>query len=152
MSTRASESQHRWRRGTPAPQRIVSLVPSITESLFALGLGERVVGVTEWCVHPADGVAPLPKLGGTKNPDLDGVADLRPDLVIANREENTRRALEHLEAAGLSVWVTYPRTAREGAVTTSSAWAVWAAAPEVANGQIGKVTPVSSSDTFQSRS
>lgn len=115
MSTRASESQHRWRRGTPAPQRIVSLVPSITESLFALGLGERVVGVTEWCVHPADGVAPLPKLGGTKNPDLDGVAALRPDLVIANREENTRRALEHLEAAGLSVWVTYPRTAREGA-------------------------------------
>jgi len=98
-----------------APSRIVSLVPSITESLFALGLGDRVVGVTDWCVHPAEGVAPLPKLGGTKNPDVPGIDALAPDLVIANHEENTQRAVDRLAGLGLAVWVTYPRTVREGA-------------------------------------
>jgi len=104
-------------RGRPSepPRRIVSLVPSLTESLFALGLGERVVGVTEWCVHPAAGVAALPKLGGTKNPDVAAIAALAPDLVIANQEENRRRDVERLEAAGIHVWVTYPRTVAEGA-------------------------------------
>jgi len=99
---------------TPA-RRIVSLVPSLSEALFALGLGERLVGVTEWCVHPADGVAPLPKVGGTKNPDLSVILALAPDLVIANQEENRRRDVEKLQAAGVPVWVTYPRTVREGA-------------------------------------
>ncbi len=94
-------------------RRIVSLVPSLTEALFALGLGPRVVGVTDWCVHPARGVAVLPKVGGTKNPDLARVRELRPDLVIANREENRPRDVERLEAAGIPVWVTYPRTVRE---------------------------------------
>jgi ABC-type Fe3+-hydroxamate transport system substrate-binding protein len=104
-------------RGRPdlAPRRIVSLVPSLTESLFALGLGARVVGVTEWCVHPAEGVAPLPKLGGTKSPDLAALRALAPDLVLANQEENRRRDVESLEAAGLRVWLTYPRTVAEGA-------------------------------------
>jgi len=98
-----------------APRRIVSLVPSVTEALFALGLGERVVGVTEWCVHPAPEVAALPRVGGTKSTDPAAVVALAPDLVIANREENTRRAVERLRAAGIEVWVTYPRTVREGA-------------------------------------
>ena len=98
------------------PLRIVSLVPSITESLFALGLGERVVGVTEWCVHPKDEVARLPTIGGTKNPDVDAIAALAPDLVIANHEENTRRAVGQLEERGLRVWVTYPRSVRDGAL------------------------------------
>jgi len=97
------------------PRRIVSLVPSLTEALFVLGLGERVVGVTDWCVHPADAVARLPKLGGTKNPDLSAILALRPDLVIANQEENRRRDVERLRAAGVAVWVTYPRTVRDGA-------------------------------------
>ena len=97
------------------PGRIVSLVPSLTEALFALGLGERVVGVTDWCVHPADGVAALPKLGGTKDANVEAIVALAPDLVIANHEENTRRVVEKLRAAGLEVWVTYPRTVREGA-------------------------------------
>jgi ABC-type Fe3+-hydroxamate transport system substrate-binding protein len=88
-------------------------VPSLTEALFALGLGDRVVGVTDWCVHPADAVAELPKLGGTKNPDLPALLGLKPDLVIANREENRRRDVERLAAAGIPVWVTYPRTVRE---------------------------------------
>jgi ABC-type Fe3+-hydroxamate transport system substrate-binding protein len=97
------------------PRRIVSLVPSLTESLFELGLGERVVGVTEWCVHPAEAVARLPKVGGTKTPDVAAILALAPDLVIANREENRKRDVARLEAAGVAVWVTYPRTVREGA-------------------------------------
>ncbi len=97
------------------PERIVSLVPSITESLFALGLGQRVVGVTNWCVHPAERVAALPKVGGTKDADTDAISKLAPDLVIANQEENTRRVVDALDRQGLDVWVTYPRTVREGA-------------------------------------
>jgi len=95
--------------------RIVSLVPSLTEALFDLGLGARVVGVTDWCVHPAAGVAALPKVGGTKDTDVAAVLALRPDLVIANHEENTRRTVERLRAAGAPVWVTYPRTVADGA-------------------------------------
>ena len=99
-------------------QRIVSLVPSLTEALFALGLGPRVVGVTDWCVHPAADVAALPKVGGTKNPTLARVVELRPDLVIANQEENRERDVAKLRAAGLCVWVTYPRTVAEGIAVT----------------------------------
>ena len=92
----------------------MSLVPSLTEALFSLGLGDHVVGVTDWCVHPADAVARLPRVGGTKNPDLEAIRALRPDLVIANQEENTRGDVRKLEAAGLSVWVTYPRSVDQG--------------------------------------
>lgn len=98
------------------PRRIVSLVPSLTEALFVLGLGERVVGVTDWCVHPRDAVARVPKVGGTKTPSLSAILALRPDLVVANREENRRRDVERLRAEGVAVWVTYPRTVREGAL------------------------------------
>jgi len=98
----------------PGPRRLVSLVPSVTEALFALGLGERVVGVTDWCVHPAGPVAALPKVGGTKDTDVEAVLRLEPDLVLANHEENTRRTVEALEAAGLEVRVSYPRTVAEG--------------------------------------
>ena len=97
------------------PDRIVSLVPSLTEALFALGLGDRVVGATDWCVHPAEALAAVPRVGGTKDPDVAAIAKLRPGLVIANREENTRRSVAQLEAAGIPVWVTYPRTVAEGA-------------------------------------
>src|SRR5262249_58446837 len=73
------------------PRRIVSLVPSWTELLFALDAGRTLVGVTEFCVHPAEGVAGVRKIGGTKNPDLRAIETLRPELVVANKEENRRR-------------------------------------------------------------
>lgn len=92
------------------PRRVVSLVPSMTESLFVLGFGDSVVGVTEYCIHPADKVAGLPKLGGTKNPDVSRIASLKPDLVLVNQEENTQAAVEALLAAGLRVWMTFPLT------------------------------------------
>lgn len=97
------------------PGRIVSLVPSVTESLFALGLGNRVVGVTDWCVHPAAGVAGLTRVGGTKNPDLAAVVALEPDLVLANLEENRALDIRRLRGRGLSVWVDHPRTVAEAA-------------------------------------
>lgn len=95
---------------TEPPRRVVSLVPSVTESLFDLGCGERVIGVTDYCVHPADKVANLPKVGGTKNPDLGAIRALQPDLIIANQEENRKDDIEALRAEGLNVWVTFPRT------------------------------------------
>ena len=112
---KASKGQHVGERSPSGrAQRIVSLVPSLTEALFDLGLGARVVGVTDWCVHPADQLAELPRVGGTKNPALERVIGLAPDLVIANREENRERDVERLRAAGIPVWVTYPRTVAEG--------------------------------------
>jgi ABC-type Fe3+-hydroxamate transport system substrate-binding protein len=92
------------------PARIVSLVPSVTETLFALGLGERVVGVTDWCIHPADALERIPRVGGTKNPDVARVAELAPDLVLANLEENREIDVRRLRERGLPVWVDYPRT------------------------------------------
>jgi ABC-type Fe3+-hydroxamate transport system substrate-binding protein len=92
------------------PRKIVSLVPSWTETLFALGLGDRVVGVTRFCVEPADKVAPITKVGGTKNPDLRAITALAPDLIVANAEENRREDVERMRAQGFPVLTTYPRT------------------------------------------
>jgi ABC-type Fe3+-hydroxamate transport system substrate-binding protein len=95
---------------TKPPQRVVSLVPSVTESLFDLNLGSRLVGVTDYCVYPASGVAALPKIGGTKNPNVSRIIELSPDLVIANQEENRKEDVLALQEAGIPVWVTFPRT------------------------------------------
>ncbi len=93
-----------------APQRIVSLVPSWTETLFAFGFEAEIVGVTRFCVEPAKAVVAVTKIGGTKNPDIKAILDLHPDLVIANAEENRREDIERLRAAGITVFTTYPRT------------------------------------------
>lgn len=95
------------------PQRVVSLVPSVTESLFDLGLGNRLVGRTDYCVYPVGLVDRLPTIGGTKNPNIAAILALEPDLVIANQEENRREHVEALQAAGITVWVTFPQTVRE---------------------------------------
>lgn len=92
------------------PRAIVSLVPSVTETLFELGLGDRLVGVTDWCVHPAQGVARLPRVRGTKNPDVEAIAALRPDLVLANLEENRAVDVARMRERGITVRVDYPRT------------------------------------------
>jgi ABC-type Fe3+-hydroxamate transport system substrate-binding protein len=92
------------------PTRVVSLVPSWTETLFALGLSSEVVGVTKFCVEPVATVASIPKVGGTKNPDIGEIVKLEPELVIANAEENRREDVERIRAAGIPVFTTYPRT------------------------------------------
>jgi len=79
------------------PTKIVSLVPSLTELLFDLGLGYRVVGRTRFCIHPAGKVGDVPIIGGTKNPSIDKIRKLRPDLIIANKEENRPEDVMELE-------------------------------------------------------
>jgi ABC-type Fe3+-hydroxamate transport system substrate-binding protein len=91
------------------PQRVVSLVPSDTHSMIALGVGDRLVGRTTYCEH-GDGVATV---GGTKDVDVDAVLALAPQLVIANQEENTRPVLEKLAERG-TVLVSLPRRVDEG--------------------------------------
>ncbi|MDH5508130.1 MAG: helical backbone metal receptor [Anaerolineae bacterium] len=92
------------------PQRVISLVPSMTESLFALGFGGSLIAVTDYCAHPAAQTAALPKIGGPKDPHIDEIIALAPDLVFANQEENTRQAVLTLAAAGLKIWLTFPQT------------------------------------------
>lgn len=96
------------------PRRIVSLVPSVTELLFALGRGEAVVGCTIFCTEPRDRLAAVTRVGGEKNPDLDKLRALAPDLVVANREENLREHVEALRGWGIPVYVIYPRTLVQG--------------------------------------
>jgi ABC-type Fe3+-hydroxamate transport system substrate-binding protein len=98
--------------GVPVPRvvrRVVSLVPSLTESI-AVTAPELLVGATDWCVHPPD--LDVQRVRGTKNPDVRAVVELAPDLVVANEEENRASDLAELRAAGLAVWVTAPRTLR----------------------------------------
>lgn len=87
------------------PKRIVSLVPSQTEWLYDLGLRDEVVGITKFCVHPERWYRNKPRIGGTKNPKIDRILDLQPDLVIANKEENRREDIEELEKR-VPVWVS----------------------------------------------
>ena len=88
------------------PQRIVSLVPSLTEYLFWLGLAEQIVGITDYCIVPAEQVVAVPKVRGTKNPNREQIIGLAPDLIIANKEENRQRDIAALEAAGLTIYVS----------------------------------------------
>jgi ABC-type Fe3+-hydroxamate transport system substrate-binding protein len=91
-------------------RRVVSLVPSLTETIAATRL-EALVGATDWCTHPAD--LDVPRVRGTKNPDLAAIAALEPDLVLANREENRELDVRRLRDAGIAVWVTVIETVDE---------------------------------------
>lgn len=90
-----------------AVQRVVSLVPSLTEAVAATAPG-LLVGVTDWCTQPAD--LDVARVRGTKNPDVDRIVALAPDLVLANVEENRKGDVERLAAQGIAVWVTDVRT------------------------------------------
>ncbi|TXC93492.1 helical backbone metal receptor [Streptomyces sp. ISID311] len=93
--------------GPRSPRRVVSLVPSLTEAVAACA-PELLVGVTDWCSHPAG--LDVARVGGTKNPDLGAIAALAPGLVLANEEENRPQDLAALRAAGTDVLVTEVRT------------------------------------------
>jgi ABC-type Fe3+-hydroxamate transport system substrate-binding protein len=92
------------------PRRIVSLVPSETGNVLALHAGERLVGRTRYCDAPP-GIA---LIGGTKDVEVDAVARLEPDLILANQEENSRAHLEALAQLGLPLLVSFPRTVADG--------------------------------------
>ncbi len=91
-------------------RRVVSLVPSLTEAV-AETARELLVGATDWCTHPAG--LDVVRVGGTKNPDVDRIVALAPDLVLANFEENRPADVDALRRAGLSVWLTVIRTLPE---------------------------------------
>jgi ABC-type Fe3+-hydroxamate transport system substrate-binding protein len=95
--------------------RLVSLCPSLTELVFDLGRGADLVGRTKFCVHPADGVRQVESVGGTKNPKVERIVALAPDLVLLNEEENRREDAEALHAAGLRLHTSMPRDADETA-------------------------------------
>jgi len=122
--------------------RVVSLVPSLTESV-AVTRPLSLVAATQWCTHPAD--LDVPRMRGTKNPDVAAITALKPDLVLANQEENRQLDVERLRAAGIPVWVTVIRSVDEALAsmrrmfTVALGWpvppwldeadAVWAAPP-----------------------
>lgn len=97
------------------PQRIVSLVPSLTELTCALGCADHLVGVTRYCTDPAEALGSVTRVGGTKNPDIARIAGLRPELVLVNAEENRREDFQALSDAGLTIWVSFPRGLAEAA-------------------------------------
>lgn len=125
--------------------RVVSLVPSLTEAVAATVPG-ALVGATDWCSHPAG--LDVTRIGGTKNPDVERIVRLAPDLVVANEEENREPDLAALRAAGLEVLVTEVRTVPqafgelERVVTAcgaavpphwlAQAWAAWSGLAEPA--------------------
>jgi len=132
----------------------VSLVPSLTEALATSAL-ERLVGATDWCSHPTG--LDVARVRGTKNPDVEKVVGLQPDLIVANEEENRLVDLDLLRQAGLAVWVTDIRTV--GAALTSirrlldaigvpdadwlrSAERAWADPEQVAGHRLRAVVPI----------
>lgn len=136
--------------------RVVSLVPSLTEAIAATAPG-LLVGATAWCTHPAD--LDVERIGGTKNPDVARIVALKPDLVVANEEENREVDLDALRAAGISVLLTRIRTLDEAfgeldrmltvgcrldrPVWLDQAEAAWAAVAAVA-AELGPTPPIPS--------
>lgn len=94
------------------PQRVISLVPSTTETIFAIGAGSRLVGRTRFCIHPREELQGIASVGGTKNPKLDRVRQLEPDLILANREENREQDVLRLREIA-PVYVAFPRRLQE---------------------------------------
>ena len=87
------------------PKRIVSIVPSQTELLFNLGLDKEIIGLTKFCIHPIEKFAERTKVGGTKKLNIDLIKDLKPDLIIGNKEENTQSDIEELSQF-FPVWMS----------------------------------------------
>jgi ABC-type Fe3+-hydroxamate transport system substrate-binding protein len=136
----------------PVIRRVVSLVPSLTETVASCAPG-LLVGATNWCTHPAD--LAVTRIGGTKNPDVGETVALRPDVVLANEEENRQQDLDALRAAGLAVWVTRIRDLPEALVSLrrmitvacrqpGPAWldAAASAWQQPANGGMAAVVPI----------
>jgi len=106
---------HKWTLGRP-PKRIISLAPNVTEILFALGLGDRVVGVTRYCDYPAEALTKA-KIGGWVDPNIEQVSVLEPDLVLAFRG-NPVRTIEKMRSLGFPVFGLEPGTSFESLLET----------------------------------
>jgi len=91
------------------PKRVVSLVPSISDSIIELGIGDRLVGITDYCPDPTGESDLTVAVGGPRSPDIEAISALKPELVLANQEENSLETVEELERLGIPVWVTFPK-------------------------------------------
>lgn len=100
-----TDQMHRLFHLPERPRRIISLVPSQTELLFDLGLGDSVVGITKFCIHPQEWFRTKQRVGGTKQVDMEKVRALKPDLIVGNKEENTQADIEALEKE-FPVWMS----------------------------------------------
>ncbi|MCD6507460.1 cobalamin-binding protein [Candidatus Poribacteria bacterium] len=98
------------------PRRIVSMAPSVTEMLFAIGLGDKIVGVTDYCDYPPAALK-KPKIGGYYNPNVETILSLNPDLVIATADGYNRGVVNKLTSLGVSCYVVNPQTI-EGILNT----------------------------------
>lgn len=124
-----------------APRRIVSLIPSTTELLCDLGLADAIVGITVYCREPAAVTRTKTRIGGEKDPDLDAIRALAPDLVVANVEENVAAHIDTLRGWGVPVWVTYPRTV-DGALAMIRELGEVTGAREAAARMLGELEPL----------
>src|SRR5215213_9070876 len=88
-----------------SPKRIITVLPSQTELLYDLGLRDEVIAITKFCVHPKEWFQTKMRIGGTKQLNLQKIRDLKPDLILANKEENTREDIEEL-AKDFPVWIS----------------------------------------------
>src|SRR3972149_8378310 len=95
-----------------SPRRIVSLAPSTTEILFALGLGDRIVGVTSFCDYPEEAKT-KPKIGGMSNPSLEAIVSLKPDLVVMTTDGNPKEVEERLRSLKIKTYVFRARMLHE---------------------------------------
>ncbi|PWS31207.1 helical backbone metal receptor [Pedobacter paludis] len=111
------------------PKRIVSIVPSQTELLFDLGLDQEIIGLTKFCIHPIEKFAERTKVGGTKKLNIDLINDLKPDLIIGNKEENTQSDIEDL-AEYFPVWMSDIFTLDDAMKTISQIGVLVDRAPE----------------------
>jgi ABC-type Fe3+-hydroxamate transport system substrate-binding protein len=100
--------------------RLISLCPSLTELVYDLGAGDALVGRTKFCIHPADRVESVEKVGGTKNPKIERIVELAPDLVLMNEEENRLEDADALRTVGIRVHTSMPRSAAETAAMVRS--------------------------------
>lgn len=113
-----------------SPQRIISLVPSQTELLADLGLGDKVVGITKFCVHPESWFRSKTRIGGTKNFDFDKIRQLQPDLIIGNKEENEQEQIRELQQK-YPVWMSVIRDLNEAMTMIRSIGQITERLPEV---------------------
>ena len=91
-----------------SPRRIISLAPGITETLFALGLDQEIVGVTSYCDYPEIALT-KPRIGGFINPNVEKIISLKPDLIIGTRDGNRWETIQQLEGIGLPVYLVNPK-------------------------------------------
>lgn len=123
---------------TPRPQRIVSLAPSVTETLFALGFGNRVVGVTTYCDYPAE-ARQLPKIGGFANPSLEAIVAKRPDLVIGVNDSSHPVKAREMERLGIQVTLVSVNSVKE-ILNSIKLIARWLGSPEAGDKLVHKIT------------